>query len=270
MQENATVLYRKSDSKVVGGRRSSSISVLTSNQNTNTTNSSVCPGAKPVFVHSRNDTECQENITSQLSTHSDGCDRARAISARDENTSPPSAGCFKGLKRKQLKIGGKAAKDHQELKDADKKFEDLSQEKENLLTTTEIPSSSGSTSEPASKKRRLGSNVRIVAPPQRTFLKNLWKTKASHILVRAGNSKSKPMNATVTYSCADDSVSLALNKDGQQLKEATAKSFLDTDFVKGVFQGELVTTTKCVECETAVRRYETFQVLQIANEFNVF
>ena len=146
-----------------------------------------------------------------------------------------------------------------------------SQEKENQSANT-FSSCSESGSEPAQKKRRLGSNLRIAPLKQPGLFKNLWKTKTERIFSECSDeSRTKASLApSTTAPTIDPTVGQAVS-DHVGLAEPSApeavisKPSLPCDFVKEMFQGQLVTTIRCVECETEVSRYESFQV-----EFFIF
>ena len=182
-----------------------------------------------------------------------------------------SLGCLKGLKRKH-DMANTNLSTVQCFKDD---LFDSQSEKENRVLLTMHNDSS---TEPVEKKRRLDSSFQISSPKQPSLLKSLWKMKpkvlstknlsklgeklagfyANRIIEKPGKAEVKSVMVTP--------VKCKVKKSSVAAELLIVKSVVASDFIKEMFQGKLVTTVKCTECENEVHRYETFQVIA----FNYF
>ena len=178
----------------------------------------------------------------------------------------PGVGCLKGLKRKRLKFGDLGQTTYEKLP---KDVPSSSQEKENR-SFSQLSLNSCSNVEPTLKKRRLGTQHPRSSSCQTqskysNFLKSFWKSKTESFFKTKPTSQeqntAQPSSLDATVRAKQDPVTLADSEIEPSAASRNLKTFATPpDFIKDLFHGQLVTTIKCMECESKVHRYESFQV----------
>lgn len=248
--------YVATESKVVGGRRSNALSVLSSSQN-----------QQNMISASESSHDSKTSTAASVDHKENAIVPCSASTSSQSETSFNERNSLSCLKRKSELINEKTSK-------ARRLNFDLQSEKENLPTNS---SNSDQPSETGSIKRRLGTGFRISSPKRPTLLKNLWKIKPQVSLTKnlsklgeklsALYSNASTFNGGKSTSAQEDFEPFISKKSkcddvtkSPLAIESKPENLTVADFIKDMFQGQLVTTVRCVECESEVHRYETFQV----------
>jgi len=265
--------YLGSESKVIGGRRTHSV-LLTSSQNKENNSSShrlLSSNSTTSACKLLNGTN--RPLKTVTLTHRRGNTLAIEISD-DENDmdmkKSPTPGCLKSLKRKRLKFIENGQASYEKLP---KDISNVSHEKENR-NLSKLSISTDANAEPAPKKRRLGPHhpgVPITQPKAKPsfFAKTLMKLKTENLFSK----HSKAQKSVPTESCQPENSDTSRGDPKQEVEIKTKpeilrvqadptdlKSMISSNFITDMFHGQLVTTIKCMECESKVNRYESFQV----------
>ena len=194
----------------------------------------------------------------------------------DISKKSPAVGCLKSLKRKRLKFTDNGPTSYEKLpKDAPS----TSNEKENChISKLSINSDA---SEPAPKKRRLGPQHPTASFSQPKakhsfFTKAFMKLKTDGLFGKHSKAQTKTalpssqpasFDACVVPTKQEAETKIKTEVQLVQPSSSDLKSIVASNFITDMFHGELVTTIKCMECESKVDRYESFQVIVRSHKY---